>query len=142
MTPAAAPLANDSTIGMRAVPRPTEPSGTAQSAASLLVQNGTEELVQLSKISGCLVGRGLFDREGQSWRGWRLIANVSLLVALGACGREAAAPTDPSPPEPLPGSLQIAVSVDGFTARDAVAGLSEVSVDISATASGPLTYSV
>ena len=65
-----------------------------------------------------------------------------MLVALGACSREAAAPTAPSPPEPPPDNLQIAVRVDGSTTRDAIAGLSEISIDVSATASGPLTVSI
>ena len=72
----------------------------------------------------------------------RLVATVWLLVALGACSREAAAPTGPSPSEPAPGNLQIAVTVDGSTARDAIAGLSEITVDVSATAAGALTTSI
>jgi hypothetical protein len=57
-----------------------------------------------------------------SRRAGRLVASVWLLAAVGACSGESATPTGPSPSEPPPDNLQIAVNVDGSTVRDAIAG--------------------
>src|SRR4051812_34043585 len=74
--------------------------------------------------------------------------SVVLLVVLAACGgSNPAPPPSPTPPAPTPGGsgppiVAIEVKADSTGARDAIVGLSEVVVDMSASAGANLTYAI